>query len=79
MAINDTLDLAMVQIECDQSLQRMERLFVPEIKLTLVVRHPGRTDGESDMLFTRDEIPAVIACIERLALRDPSGMKPGPF
>lgn len=68
------MTLTEVQIECDSTLQRLESLFVPGCRLTLLMRSPGVDDG--DLLFTKDDIDDVIKAIARLKDREPTGLKP---
>jgi len=59
-------DLSDVQAEVAYHLDRIGRLFKAP-KLTIVIRSPQLEDG--DIILTDDDLPQVVAAIERLRAR----------
>lgn len=60
---------------CRAALCDLENHFTKEARLTLLMRVPGRP--ETELLFTRDDLPGVIESIERFIERDMKSRK-GP-
>jgi hypothetical protein len=58
--------------EAAYHLDQIAKLFVPAMKITLVVRNPERPDGSQDVLLTDDTVPEVIAALKLLAERPES-------
>lgn len=54
--------------ECVEALERLEKLFVPEMKLTFLARHPG--DHEKSMVVTADDVDAAIECLQFLKTKE---------
>lgn len=68
------MTLLEAQIECDLTLQKLQKCFKPGCQLTLLIRSPWLDDG--DILFTKDDLDAVLLAIRRLKDREPAGLKP---
>lgn len=60
--------LRLAQIDCDLALQKLEKLFQPDCRLTLLMRRPGHP--ECELLFTKDDLGEVIEAIKRFQERD---------
>jgi hypothetical protein len=72
--VNSSEALRRAQIQCDQYLREMERLFTPECRLTFIMRCPGHPD--TWLLFTKDNLAELIADLPRMAATETSGLKP---
>lgn len=53
-----------VGYELDALLRKVEKLFTPGKKLTLLVRDPEYPDGSRDLVMTIDTIEAAIAALQ---------------
>lgn len=56
-------ELRDLQLKIERYLAGIEKLFKPDVKITLIVRFPGKDDA--DVLLTRDSKQEVIKVIER--------------
>lgn len=65
-----TTDLQRVREQCSEYLSRIERLFKPGARLTLIVRRPG--DAEQDFMLSSDDLHEAIAVLERSKMRSPT-------
>lgn len=54
--------------ECEAALKRLEGLFQPECRLTLIVR--SDFDADADIAVTKDDLKLVEQAIVRLKERD---------
>lgn len=54
---------ARVAAECEEYLHRIEMLFVPECRITLLVRSPHLPDG--DLVLTRDDLDKAVGALMR--------------
>lgn len=61
--MNKTEKIKMVQSECSFYLDKIAELFRPEVKITLVVRTPGKEDR--DFTMSSDDLKEAIKTIER--------------
>jgi hypothetical protein len=67
--------LQAAQIECEKALHKLEKLFNPECRLTLIMRTPGHP--EEWILMTRDNLDELIADLPRMAGAEVTGIRPG--
>lgn len=61
----ETRRLAEVGAEIREHLAEIETLFVPGMKLTLLVRDPRFPDASRDMVITNDQISAAILALTK--------------
>ena len=57
-----------VREEVDRHLDALESWFLPECKLTFIMRKPGNDDA--DLVITVDDIDELIAVLERTKTRE---------
>lgn len=65
-----------LHLAMEPHLRRLEKLLPEEYRLTLVARNVGSRHTDADIVLTRDELPEVIAAVERLHQRDLSKATP---
>lgn len=60
--------LRAVHIACSAVLEKLESLFKPECRLTLLMRTPD--DPAAEIVFTKDDLEEVIKALQRFRVRD---------
>ena len=60
--------LGLVHRACEEALQRLEQLFQPGCRLTLLMLTPG--DPEAEILWTKNDPQELICAIQRFQLRE---------
>lgn len=76
----NSLALTIVRLQCERSLRRLEKLFQPHCRLTLLMRNPESDDG--DLLLTRDDLVEVEDAIRKFREADDiceHGVKDGDY
>lgn len=63
-------ELYELQVAIEEHLSRIEKIFKPHIRLTLIARDP--TNDDADVLLTKDDLGHVIKVIERQVTRPPT-------
>jgi hypothetical protein len=64
-----TLQQQLAYDEVQRLLARIAKVFVPGVKLTLVVRSPADPTGDEDHVFTDDRIEDAVTALQQAAAR----------
>lgn len=63
------IDVHLAHREVQQLMGRIQRVFVPGVKLTLVARSSADPTGEEDHVFTNDRLEDAIGALQQAAAR----------
>lgn len=61
-----------LHVQLNKDLERIAKRFKPGAKITLVVRHPDRPDGSSNVVLSDDDLDETIAELQRAKVREGS-------